>query len=56
MISNSTAIAEVFSRIDHKFDLMCFGLWETLAAPMKSLTYRFERDLNHMHRCRRPAN
>jgi tubulin alpha len=22
MISNSTAIAEVFSRIDHKFDLM----------------------------------
>merc|ERR1712170_257032 len=23
MISNSTAIAEVFSRIDHKFDLMC---------------------------------
>ena len=25
MISNSTAIAEVFSRIDHKFDLMCFG-------------------------------
>ena len=57
MISNSTAIAEVFSRIDHKFDLMCFGLWETLAAPMKSLTYRFERDLNHIiHRCRRTAN
>ena len=26
MISNSTAIAEVFSRIDHKFDLMCLGL------------------------------
>ena len=24
MISNSTAIAEVFSRIDHKFDLMHF--------------------------------
>ena len=23
MISNSTAIAEVFSRLDHKFDLMC---------------------------------
>ena len=22
MISNSTAIAEVFSRLDHKFDLM----------------------------------
>merc|ERR1712224_677316 len=34
MISNSTAIAEVFSRIDHKFDLMyskrasCIGMWE----------------------------
>merc|ERR1712072_1620204 len=31
MISNSTAIAEVFSRIDHKFDLMyskrAFGHW-----------------------------
>ena len=26
MISNSTAIAEVFSRIDHKFDLMHLGL------------------------------
>lgn len=25
MISNSTAIAEVFSRIDHKFDLMHLG-------------------------------
>lgn len=25
MISNSTAIAEVFSRIDHKFDLMQRG-------------------------------
>ncbi|CAK9015177.1 Tubulin alpha chain [Durusdinium trenchii] len=25
MISNSTAIAEVFSRIDHKFDLMSLG-------------------------------
>ena len=25
MISNSTAIAEVFSRIDHKFDLMQHG-------------------------------
>ena len=25
MISNSTAIAEVFSCIDHKFDLMRFG-------------------------------
>jgi hypothetical protein len=23
MISNSTAIAEVFSRVDHKFDLVC---------------------------------
>merc|ERR1719316_2209291 len=34
MISNTTAIAEVFSRIDHKFDLMyskralCIGMWE----------------------------
>merc|ERR1712013_885435 len=27
MISNSTAIAEVFSRIDHKFDVMYARIW-----------------------------
>jgi len=36
MISNSTAIAEVFSRIDHKFDLMyskrAFVHWTTAAS------------------------
>lgn len=40
MISNSTAIAEVFSRLDHKFDLMyakrAFVHW---CAPNSTLIY-----------------
>jgi tubulin alpha len=42
MISNSTAIAEVFSRLDHKFDLMCAPNHLHVFAPSGYFLNRFE--------------
>merc|ERR1719263_706241 len=53
MMSNTTAIAELFSRIDHKFDLMyakrasCTGTsaraWRRASSPRPARTWRLSR-------------
>jgi hypothetical protein len=48
MISNSTAIAEVFSRLDHKFDLM----YSKRVSSADDMQLDVLRDVHRMRLCR----